>query len=77
MITKTKKSISLSNSLLEDLDMINKNMNISQFIETALEFYINELKKQERRQRDIEIINKNAKRFRKEAEENIDFQAVL
>ena len=76
MITKTKKSISLSNSLLDELAMINKNMNISQFIETALTFYINELRKQRRRQRDIEIINANAQRFNKEAEENLKFQAL-
>ena len=77
MITKTKKSITLSNSLLGDLAMLNKNSNISQFIETALVYYINELKKQERRQRDIEIINANAKRFNKEAEDNLKFQAIL
>jgi len=74
---KTKKSISLSNVLLEDLVLFNKNRNISQFIETALVYYINELKKQERRRRDIEIINANAKRFNKEAEENLKFQAAL
>jgi len=51
MITKTKKSVSLSNSL-------------------------NELKRQERGQRDMEIINANAKRFNKEAEENLKFQAL-
>ena len=77
MIMKTKKSISLSNALLEDLVLFNKNRNISQFIETALVYYINELKKQERRQRDMEIINANAKRFNKEAEENLKFQAIL
>jgi len=49
MITKVKKSISLSN---------------------------NEHKKRERRQRDIEIINANAKRFKKEAEENLKYQAA-
>jgi len=77
MKMKTKKSISLSNALLEDLVLFNKNRNISQFIETALVYYINELKKQERRRRDMEIINANAKRFNKEAEENLKFQAVL
>ena len=37
----------------------------------------NEHKKCERRQRDIEIINANAKRFKKEAEENLKYQAVI
>ena len=77
MITKTKKSVSLSNSLLEELSLFNRNGSVSQFIEIALVFYINELKKQERRQRDMEIISANAKRFNKEAEENLKFQATL
>ena len=76
MITKTKKSISLSNSLLEDIAVINRNMNISQFIENALVYYINDHKKQKRRQRDIEIISANAKRFKREAEENLEFQDI-
>jgi metal-responsive CopG/Arc/MetJ family transcriptional regulator len=51
MITKTKKSVSLSNSLLNELAMLNIDGNISQFVETALTYYINELKKRERGQR--------------------------
>jgi metal-responsive CopG/Arc/MetJ family transcriptional regulator len=74
MITKTKKSVSLSNSLLKELARVNKDMNISEFIENALIFYINELKRKERIRRDIEIINANAGRFSKEAEENLKFQ---
>jgi len=77
MITKVKKSISLSNSLLKELARFNKDENISQFIETALVYYLNELKKHKRRQRDIEIIKANAKRFNKEAEENLKFQAII
>jgi len=77
MITKVKKSVSLSNSLLKELAMFRKNENISQFIETALIYYLNELKKNERRQRDIKIINSNIKRFNKEAEENLKFQAMI
>jgi len=77
MITKTKKSISLSNSLLKELSIINKELNLSDFIEKALVFYLNELERQERGRRDIEIINANAKRFNREAEENLQFQAML
>ena len=77
MITKTKKSVSLSNSLLKEMAIINKDPNLSEFIERALAFYINELKRQERGRRDIEIINANAKRFNREAEENLQFQAML
>jgi hypothetical protein len=32
--------------------------------------------KQKRRQRDIKIINANAKRFNKQAEENLKFQTI-
>ena len=35
---------------------------------------MNELKKQERKRHDIEIINANSKRFNKETEENLKFQ---
>jgi len=77
MIMKTKKSISLSNSLLNELALINKKMNISQFVETALLFYLDDLKKQARIQRDMEIIKSNQERFNREAEENLEFQAVL
>jgi len=77
MITKTKTSISLSTSLLKELALINRDRSVSEFIENALIFYINEIKKRERGQRDIEIINANAKRFNKEAEENLKFQALL
>ena len=76
MITKTKKSVSLSNSLLKELAVFNKGMSVSEFIEKALTHYINDLKRQERGRRDMEIINANAKRFNKEAEENLKFQAV-
>jgi hypothetical protein len=77
MITKGKKSVLLSASLLLELAKFSKDGNISQFIETALVYYIDELKKQERKQRDIEIINANAIRFNKEAEENLKFQAAI
>ena len=76
MITKAKKSVSLSISLLEELYSFNKDMNISEFTETAIYYYINELKRQERIKRDIKIINANAKRFNKEAKENLEFQDI-
>ena len=77
MITKTKKSISLSSVLLAELAMYNRDRSISEFIDKALVFYLNELKRQERSRQDIKIINANAKRFQKEAKENLKFQAML
>ena len=76
MITKTKTSVSLSSLLLEEIALFNKGRNVSEFIEKALVHYMNELKRRERGQRDIEIINANAKRFNREAEENLKFQAI-
>ena len=76
MITKTKKSITLSNSLLNELDVFSKHMNTSEFIEKALVYYISELKRKEQGQQDINIINANAERFKKEAEENLEYQAI-
>jgi len=77
MITKTKKSVSLSSFLVKELYSFNKNINISEFTETALFYYLNELKKQKRIQKDIEIIKANAKRFKIEAEENLKFQDTI
>jgi len=74
MITKTKKSITLSTSILNELAVVNSNMNISKFVETAVIYYINEIKRLERIQKDIQILNANSKRFAKEAEENLEFQ---
>jgi len=76
MITKVKKTVSLPVSLLEELARHDKGGNISAFVEMALVRYVTELKRQERGQRDIEIINANAERFNKEAEENLEFQAM-
>jgi len=77
MITKTKKSVSLSNTLLQEIALANNDENLSEYIEKALIHYMNFLKRRERGMRDMEIINANAKRFNKEAEENLKFQAML
>ena len=76
MITKTKKSVSLSNALLQEIALANNDINLSEYIENALIHYMNFLRRQERGVRDIKIINANAKRFNKEAEENLKFQAM-
>lgn len=76
MITKTKTSVSLSSTLLEELAPFNKKRNVSEFIEQALIYYLTELKRFERRKQDIEIINRNAKQLNKGAEENLKFQVL-
>jgi len=76
MITKRKTSVSLSQTLLEELDSFNKRGNVSEFVEEALVFYLTELKRSARRQRDIEILNRNAELLNKGAEENLEFQDI-
>jgi len=76
MITKRKTSVSLSQTLLEELDSFNKKGNVSEFVEEALVFYLTELKRSARIQRDIEIINRNAELLNKGAEENLEFQDI-
>ena len=77
MITKTKTSVSLSSALLNELSPFIDGSNVSAFIEKALRHYLYELKRQERGRRDIEIINANAARFNKDAEENLQFQSLI
>ena len=76
MITKSKKSVSLSNSLLDEMALYNPGKCVSEFIEDALIYYIDNIKKQERIKRDLEILNANAGRFNKEALENLEFQNI-
>jgi len=76
MISKVKKSVSLSCSVMDAMAEYNADVCVSEFIENALVFYLNNLKKQERGKRDIEIIKANAKRLNKEAEENLKYQAI-
>jgi metal-responsive CopG/Arc/MetJ family transcriptional regulator len=77
MITNARIPISLSGSLVSELAAFNTSGDISEFIEKAVRYYIQALKKQERIQRDIEIINANAERFNREAEENVRYQEPL
>ena len=74
MLTKTKTSVSLSPSLLAEFAPYTMNENTSQLVEKALVYYLAELKRQARGQRNIEIINAHAQRFTCEAEENLSFQ---
>jgi metal-responsive CopG/Arc/MetJ family transcriptional regulator len=72
-----KFRVSLSGSLVSELAAFNTSGDISEFIEKAVRHYIQTLKKQERIQRDREIINANAERFNRDAEENLRYQEPL
>ena len=77
MATNQKTPVSLSTSLLDELSAHDKGRNISELIERALAYYIFELKRREQGQRDIDLINSNSGRFNKDAEENLEFQAMM
>ncbi|MCL1912022.1 MAG: hypothetical protein FWG13_07445 [Leptospirales bacterium] len=76
MITKVKTSVSISRALLEDIAPFNKKGNVSEFMEQALIYYLAELKRLARRQRDIEIIKNNIKHLNNGAEENLKYQIL-
>ncbi|MCB1146746.1 MAG: hypothetical protein KDK41_08765 [Leptospiraceae bacterium] len=56
---KVKTSITLSDSLLPEIDRCAGEVNRSEFIENAVIHYISELKRQERDQNDLRILNQN------------------
>ena len=76
MLTKVETSVPLSHSLLAEFAPYTRNENTAQLVEKALVYYLAALKRQARGERDIEIINAHAQRFKCEAEENLGFQDI-
>ena len=75
---KSKTSITLSTALLEELDrVIGENGNRSDFIEKAVHEYIRKLAQAERDRRDLEILNRSAKRINREAADVLRYQVKL
>ena len=72
---KSKTSITLSDSLLRELDrIVGKNGNRSELIERAVRAYISGIARDERDRRDLEILNRSAKRMEKEAKDALRYQ---
>jgi metal-responsive CopG/Arc/MetJ family transcriptional regulator len=72
---KSKTSITLSDSLLRELDrIVGKNGNRSELIEKAVRAYILGIARDERDRRDLEILNRSAKRMEKEAKDALRYQ---
>ena len=71
---RVKTSITLPNELLARLDRVDNNR--SALLERAAEAYLKELARQERDQRDIAIIARNAERLNREAADVLDYQKV-
>jgi hypothetical protein len=59
---------------LTRLDRVDKNR--SALLERAALAYLDHLSRQERDRRDIEIINRNAERLNREAEDTMEYQQI-
>ena len=71
---RVKTSITLPQELLGRLDRIDKNR--SALLERAARAYLEKLENEQRDQRDLEIINRNADRLNREAEDVLEYQQV-
>ena len=75
---KIKTSITLSEDLLQDIDqVIGEPKNRSAFIEMVVRSYLDSRSKKLRDLKDLEIINKNADRLKREAEDVLAYQVEL
>lgn len=75
---KTKTSITLTTGLLGDIDERSKEFRSrSEFIETAVEHFIQHLDRQAADRKDLDILNRRAHVLNREAEDVLDFQVPL
>jgi len=75
---KVKTSITLSEALLQAVDQQTGVMkNRSEFIETALWTYIAQLRRMEQNAHDLEVINARAEILNREANDVLEYQAIL
>ncbi|HSG31251.1 MAG TPA: ribbon-helix-helix domain-containing protein [Thermodesulfobacteriota bacterium] len=74
---KVKTSITLSEDILRTMDKrLSDFKNRSDFIEQAIKSYIEKLKKDEQDVKDLAILNKEADRLNKEAEDVLSYQTI-
>lgn len=71
---RVKTSITLPKDLLRRLDEIDKNR--SALLERAAQAYLARLEREQRDRRDLEIINRNADRLNREAEDVLTYQKL-
>lgn len=75
---KEKTSVTLSKEVLCDIDRLaGTKQSRSAFIESVLAEHLRALAKEERDARDVAIINRNAKRLNRDAEDGLEYQAPL
>ncbi len=73
---KEKTSITLSRDVLAGIDRIaGSKQSRSAFIESVLQQYLRQKARAQRDARDIEIINRNAARLNRDAEDGLEYQA--
>jgi metal-responsive CopG/Arc/MetJ family transcriptional regulator len=73
---KEKTSITLSPEVLKGVDRIaGSGQSRSAVIETVLRRYLLEQARKQRDKRDLEILNRNAERLNREAENGLEYQA--
>ncbi|NIP39078.1 MAG: ribbon-helix-helix protein, CopG family [Candidatus Dadabacteria bacterium] len=74
---KVKTSVTLSEDIIKIIDKrISDFKNRSDFIEHAIRSYIEKLKKDEQNAKDLAILNKEADRLNKEAEDVLSYQVI-
>ena len=75
---KSKTSITLSATLLEEIDrIVGEDGSRSNLIEKAVRNYIQNLARLERDRRDLTILNRSAKKINHEAVDVLRYQAKL
>ena len=75
---KEKTSVTLSKEVLAGIDRLaGAKQSRSAFIESVLAEHLRERARTERDARDVAIINRNAKRLNRDAEDGLEFQAPL
>lgn len=74
---KINISVSLSKDLLQEIKQRSKNyINRSAFIESAINYYLKEIRNSEKNNNDLDIINKHARRLNKEALDVLSYQGL-
>jgi metal-responsive CopG/Arc/MetJ family transcriptional regulator len=69
---KVKTSVTLSSTLLEEIDRVNPNR--SAFLEQAARLYLAQTAKRDRDAKDAAILNRDAERLNREATDVLEYQ---
>jgi hypothetical protein len=75
--TKEKTSVTLSRENLKSIDRVAGQLSRSAYLDSVLLEHFRARARTQRDDRDAEIINRNAKRLNRDAEDGLDHQAPL